>query len=372
MLDAELLFVEGGGGEIVELRAAQSLLDIVLIPIRMQVARERFERTKREVMGAILDLAAETRIQYRRLQAEEEMVTLLTSALDATWLSYEAARRLRQAGNIIELDVLRREAAYEELKIELARSRAKAHQLREGLNLLLGLWRDGADQWKIQPRLPEAEELDLDLDGLEDRVIEASLDLEAARREILALGHELNLSPVEAIFEEGSGGFKAEKEGDGTWALGPTAGLSIPLFNFGQAATEEGAARLRQAYERYTELAIRIRRGVRAAYVEAATSGANARYLREKILPLRSRITHQSRLQFNAMQIGVVQLLDSKRREIAAGRRYVETLRDHWVARTRLEGLLLGRLLDLRYGLEGGGMQASASAEASVESGGGH
>ncbi len=51
------------------------------------------------------------------------------------------------------------------------------------------------------------------------------------------------------------------------------------------------------------------------------------------------------------MQLGVFQLLEARRRELDAGRRYVETLRDHWIARTRVEALLLGRLPEARFGI---------------------
>ena len=47
------------------------------------------------------------------------------------------------------------------------------------------------------------------------------------------------------------------------------------------------------------------------------------------------------------MQIGIFQLLQAKREEIEAGREYVETLRDYWVARAELERVVGGTLKEV-------------------------
>ena len=54
----------------------------------------------------------------------------------------------------------------------------------------------------------------------------------------------------------------------------------------------------------------------------------------------------RSQLQYNAMQLGIFQLLQAKRQQINTGILYIETLRDYWLARTELEQILNGRLMD--------------------------
>ena len=362
--DAEIQFVEAGGGDLLELGVAQSIIDILLIPRRRQVATERFESVKASVTAAVLDLATEVRAAYRGLQAQRELVELFRSATDATYFSFDAARRLREAGNIIELDVLQERALYEDAKIALVEAQAMARKHRENLNVLMGIWGPDGESWTVQPRLPEPTELKAGAGDLESEVLTASLDLEAMRHGIVALGHEVGLKRLEVMFPEGAVGVTAEREAGETWSAGPLTSLSIPVFDFGQAASAEARARLRRAYERFTDFAVRIRRSARTAFVESETAGNNSRYLREVILPLRAQITEQTQRQFNAMQLGVFQLLQIRRRQIDAGRRYVETLRNHWIARTRLEALLLGRLPQQRFGIAdpgGGSMAAMAN-----------
>jgi cobalt-zinc-cadmium efflux system outer membrane protein len=62
------------------------------------------------------------------------------------------------------------------------------------------------------------------------------------------------------------------------------------------------------------------------------------------LLPLRERIVRETQLQYNAMQLGVFELLRAREQQIQAAIAYVDTLLDYWLARTELEQLLSGRL----------------------------
>jgi cobalt-zinc-cadmium efflux system outer membrane protein len=62
------------------------------------------------------------------------------------------------------------------------------------------------------------------------------------------------------------------------------------------------------------------------------------------LLPLRERIVNETQLQYNAMQLGVFDLLQAQERQIQAAVAYIETLLDYWLARTHFEQLLSGRL----------------------------
>jgi len=362
---AELQFVDGGGGDLLELSIVQSVIDLLLLPRRRQVARAHFARVEAEVTGAVLDLAAETRTAYRRLQGQTELVEVLRAATEAAFLAFDAARRLRAAGNVRELDVLTQQALYEETKVALAAAEMSARGHRENLNTLLGITDATGERWRVEPRLPAPPPLDLDAASLEKRAVAASLDLRAQRHEIVALGREVGLRRLEVTFAHLDAGAVTEREADESWATGPTLSASVPLFDFGQAVGAAARARLARAYDDYTDLAVRVRRSARRAFVESGTTAENSRYLSEVLLPLRAQITEQTQRQFNAMQLGVFRLLEAKREEIEAGRRYVETLRDHWVARIRLESILLGRLPQVRFGLAEATNDAPAGGAAS-------
>ena len=97
-------------------------------------------------------------------------------------------------------------------------------------------------------------------------------------------------------------------------------------------------------------LAIEIRSQVRAARNRMAAVRARADYYRRVVLPLRAKVVDQTQLQFNGMFASVFQLLQAKQAQIDAGREYLESLRNYWIARSELEkaagGSLKGLSLD--------------------------
>ena len=62
------------------------------------------------------------------------------------------------------------------------------------------------------------------------------------------------------------------------------------------------------------------------------------------MLPLRERIVRETQLHYNAMQLGVFELLRAREQQIQAALAYVDTLLDYWLARTDLEQLMSGRI----------------------------
>ena len=69
-----------------------------------------------------------------------------------------------------------------------------------------------------------------------------------------------------------------------------------------------------------------------------------ALYYRDILLPLQERIVNEAQLQYNAMQIGIFQLLRDRERQIETGVAYVEALREYWLARADLAQIASGRL----------------------------
>ena len=63
---------------------------------------------------------------------------------------------------------------------------------------------------------------------------------------------------------------------------------------------------------------------------------------RAEVLPLAGRVLQGAQLDYNAMQIGTLALLDAKRDQLSAGRKYVRILQDYWVLRARYDQLAAG------------------------------
>lgn len=351
VFDGSVKFAEGGGGDMWELSVSQSFLDVVYMPMRKAVARARLERAKRFVAARVLDLAAETRAAYYGCVAEAQRVEMLEAVAAAMHASWRAAEKLRSAGNIRELDVTNERLSYEQARHDLSRAHARVLQLRERLNALMGLW--GADTaWTAPTGLPAPPDEDLPLERLETRAVERSLALAVARTRIEEAGQRLGLVRLETALPEGALGPAAELEPSNDWLVGVGLSLAIPIFDLGQAAAARGRAELRRAYHDFFAVAVQTRAHARAARTQYVSARDRARHYRDTLLPLRTHVLEATQQQYNAMQLGVFELLQAKRAQIDAGRRYIDLLQDYWVARSTLESIASGRIPEGGFGIE--------------------
>jgi cobalt-zinc-cadmium efflux system outer membrane protein len=342
VFDGALFFPVAGGPATLDLSVAMSFLDIFYRPLRTRVAAARFEEAKLQVTGAVLDFAATVRAAFYRHQANEQRLELLETVVQALAVSFEVSERLYAAGNITDLDLARERALLEEGKLQLRAAEVAIRGTRAELNTLMGLWGEETT-WHTDRRLPDVPAEALPVEGLERQALAQSLDLASARQRLVVGGEQLGVSRATLFIPESSLGAGAERE-EGEWKVGPTVELPIPLLNQGQGRIGRAAAEFRRAEQEYYALGVRVRSTARL--VKERLQGAQDRthYSRDIVLPLRERIVRETQLQYNAMQLGVFELLRAREQQIQAALAYVETLLDYWLARTDLEQLLSGRL----------------------------
>jgi outer membrane protein, heavy metal efflux system len=360
-------------GEVnVELSVVHHLLGLLLLPARKRLAAAEFERARLDAAAQAVDLAARTRRAFYRYQAEQQLLELDRTALAALEAAYEMALALREAGNIRQLDLLVERDFYEQMKLEAAQRESELLELRERLSSLMGLW-GARTGWTAEPHLPDVPPEPLALEAIEHRAVSRSLDLGMGFLELEAAARRQGITNVASVLPGLEVGIEAEREveieSDGhaevTWWVGPSVGFELPLFDQGQARRVAGRMEVRRLWELYTARAIEVRSAARRVAQREAHARARAIYTREVLVPLRVAITMQSQLLYNAMDVGVFQLLEAKRREIEAGRAYVRALGDFWEARADLDQLMAGRLAEegagqmpaepRRNGMTGGG-----------------
>ena len=92
------------------------------------------------------------------------------------------------------------------------------------------------------------------------------------------------------------------------------------------------------------ENALNIRAEARAAALRLRAAQERVAYYRQVILPVRQQVLDQTQLQYNAMQVGVFQLLQARQDQVRAGAEYIESLRTYWLARARAEAIAAGHL----------------------------
>jgi cobalt-zinc-cadmium efflux system outer membrane protein len=349
IFDAAVMFpISGGGRPDLELGAAMNFLNIFYIPLRKRVAAARFEEVKTRVAGSVLDFAGRVRSAFYAYQADEQMLELRQTIVQALNASLEIARRLSEAGNITDLDFARERAQWEAGKLAVRSAEIALRQSREELNIVMGLWGEQL-QWQSDGRLPDLPEQPVSTKDIERRALEQSLDLADARQRIAATGQQLGLTRWTTLLPELSAGPQVERN-DGEWEIGPRLDFPIPLFDQGQARVGRGVAELRRARQEYYGAAVRIRATARALRDRVDGARDRALYYRDILLPLHERIVNEAQLQYNAMQLGPFQLLRAREQQIEIAVGYIESLRDYWFARADVEQILSGRLPNPRLG----------------------
>jgi len=342
IFDAAITFPRVGGRPDFELTAVMNFLDVLYLPLRKRIAGARFEETKARVTAAVIEFVARVRNAFYVHQANEQLVEFRKTVVEALSASFEAARRLHEAGNISDLDLMRHRAPLEGSKLALRSSETAAAQSREQLSTLMGVWGEGT-QWNIDNRLPDVPAPPPRDEALESVAIERSLDLAGARERIRAAGEQLGFTKWTALLPDLGLGTRGERR-EGPWAVGPFLEVPLPFFDQGQGRTGRAAAELRRAQQEYYALAVRVRSAARAIDNQVRAASDRALYYRDILLPLHERIVNETQLQYNAMQVGVFELIRARDQQIEAAAGYVQALRDYWLARSDLEELLSGRL----------------------------
>jgi outer membrane protein TolC len=87
-----------------------------------------------------------------------------------------------------------------------------------------------------------------------------------------------------------------------------------------------------------------LRSEVREHYHRMLTAYDIAKHQRDIVVPLTEVALGELQLNYNAMLLDVYELLDATREQIEAGKEYVTTLADFWIAYAKLTELLGGRL----------------------------
>jgi cobalt-zinc-cadmium efflux system outer membrane protein len=340
-LEAALRF-HGEGDPEIELGAMLDISELLLALSRSGASTASVAAAKLEAVGALVDLSFEARRAFIDVQAALELVELRQTVQRSFEASALAAERLRAAGNVTPLTLASEQALREEATLELQLALAEMSAARERLNVLMGVF-GGATAWQVKGRLAEIPPRELATERLERDALLASLDLAAAKERYVAAAKHAGVAGVSGWLPELKAGVSAERA-EGEWGIGPAVELELPLFYQGQGEAGVARARAKQSEHSYADLAVRIRSAARAARIRLEAARSGALRARDVILPLRQKVVEQTLLEYNGMLVGVFELLQAKRQQLAAAEEYLALRRQYWQSRLDAEQLLAGRL----------------------------
>jgi cobalt-zinc-cadmium efflux system outer membrane protein len=327
----------------IDLDVEQDFLSVLMLPARKRVAEATFESVKLRVGYQVVELAYEVRGAYFSLQGALQIAAMRRAILEAAEASLDLATRQHEAGNTSDADLASEQALHEQVLIDLARSRAEILAAREKLTRLMGLWGEGAG-FTIGERLPDLPTDDPPLAHVESLAITQRLDVASARQEMQARSYALAMARDFRWLGAVSAGGHFERELDQHF-IGPMVQLELPIFDQKQAAIARLEAELQQSKSRLHALSVEARSEVREARGRVVLARELAEHYRTVVIPLRERLVALMQQQYDAMLIGVYQVLMAKQNEVNAYREYIEAVRDYWIARSDLDRAAGGRLV---------------------------
>jgi outer membrane protein TolC len=319
-----------------------NLARLLAMPLVQRVEARRLEQVQISVAQEVVSLAADTRKAWVEAVAAEESVRYSLQVMRAAEASAELARRMAQVGNFNKLQQAREQSFYADAALNLVRAQQHRHATRERLIRLLGLWGDQT-RFRLPERLPALPDRPRDLPDVERMAIAQRLDVEAARKGAEATARNLGLTRATRFVNVLELGVMRNNSNEAPTQRGWEVGLELPLFDWGEARVARAEGLYMQAFHRAAETAIRARSEVREAYGAYRSAWDVARHQRDEIVPLRARIAEENLLRYNAMLIGVFELLADARAQIGSVHAAIDALRAFWLAKIDLDMALVGK-----------------------------
>jgi outer membrane protein TolC len=354
----------------IEKRIVANILALATLPVRAEIARDRFRQAQLRAAEETLRVAAATRRAYYRAVAAREMAGFLTQSKAAAETATKLMQRLGETGAVNKLDQAREQVFYADITAQLASTRQRAIGDRERLIRLMGLWGRDLD-FRLPSALPPLPRRPRTLPSIEMEAIARRLDLHIARLDVDALARSYGLTQatrfVNLLELAGIAKTKTEREtGERIRDRGFELELQIPIFDFGEVRVRQAEHTYMQAVNRLAEKAINVRSEARHAYQAYRSTYDIAGHYRREVLPLRKIISDETLLRYNAMQIDVFALLAEARQRIAATIAAIEAQRDFWLASADLAAAVVGG------GAAEGAGEAPRAAAAEPGAAGGH
>jgi outer membrane protein TolC len=319
-----------------------NVLALLTMPYAHDIEKRRFAQTQNLSVQRVAQLAKDTREAFYAAIAARQSLNYLQQVRVAAETGAELAHRMVSAGNWNRLDQARERSFYNDAVQNQWRARLAEESARERLLGLLGLPAQPALQLaEVLPELPASLE---PLPDVERAVLQERLDLQLMRMHIDELSKTLGLTKSTRFVNVLDIGATRVRQGsrEEPYERGYTVTLEVPIFDSGAARVKKSEAIYAQAVDRFTQAAIEARSQIRVAYAGYRAAFDLAQRQRDEVLPLRQAIAQQNLLRYNASLISIFELLSDAREQAISVDGYIQSVRDFWIAKSRLDGALLG------------------------------
>lgn len=337
-----MLYARNNGDYTIEQVLSMQILALFTLPKMSEIEKQRFAAMQNQTVLQILELARQTRNAYIHALAANARVQYVSQANDSAKATYTLAKRMRESGNWSALDMRREQAFYVETALDLDQAKNQRLQAEEALTRLLGL--SHPDQFKLPEQLNPLPDSSENLKIMQADDVAKRLDLQQMRLHNAALAKQLGLVKAQRfinVLEIGPARILEGRRGDPS-KHGVEFRVELPIFDWGTAKVKRAEAIYMQSLYDTSNKAIVAASEIRSQHSQYTTSYAIAKRYRDEIMPLKKQVLEESVLRYNGMLISPFEVMVAARDQVQTVNRYIEALRDFWLAESDFEMSLVG------------------------------
>lgn len=323
------------------------LLDLLSLPYRAGIAERRIQQTQLRLTGEVVDQVTQVRQAWVRAVAAAQSLSYAKQVYASAQAGAELARRMEAAGNFNKLSRARQQVFYADAATQLAAAQHESAARREALIRLLGLDDAQAQALKLPERLPALPAQPLAPEAIGQQASQSRLDVRLAQSTLEASAKSQGLELVnsltdielgirhDTIFDNAAGTRDNKK--------GYEISLRLPIFDTGSMQRDAMNARTLAAVNQLEATLRSAGSSLRESYSAYRTAYDISRHHRDEVLPLRKVIAEENQLRYNAMLIGVFELLADSRDQVSTVMAAIGAEQQFWLADAALQASLIGK-----------------------------
>lgn len=306
------------------------------------MAAQSVLKTQKQLAAQLLQLGHETRKAHVEAVAAQSTVQYMQQVFDLAQASATLADQMKSVGNFNKLQQLREQAFHADALLGLKRAQRQAASAKEKLGRLMGLQAHQM-QFFLPTALPPLPSQLSDRQTFEQQALQLRYDVQLAKLQTEQLAKNLGFTKASRFVNVLEVGITQQTSKHADVEHGLQIGFELPLFDTGEARLAKAQAQYAQSLHMVAQQALAAQSEVREAYGNYQTAHAMALHQREVVLPLQQNLAEENLLRYNAMLIGVFELLAESRQQIASVNNYTTLLKDFWLAQVDLEMAVSGK-----------------------------
>jgi hypothetical protein len=323
------------------------LLDLLTLPQRQIVSRNQVAQARMQLSATVVDQVSQVRQAWVRAVASRQMLQYAQQVNKSAQASAELARRMQQVGNFTRLERARQHAFYADATAQLASAQHAATAAREELVRQLGLTDAQVAQLQLPERLPDLPKEPRAASEVTASALQQRIDVQLARLQLDIAGKAQGLALLGSLVDVELGGRRDtvfdNASGDKHHRRGYELEIRLPIFDWGGAQRAQMSAQSLAAAHRYEAVVRSASSQLRESYSAYRTGYDLARHYRDEIVPLRKTVSEENVLRYNAMLIGVFELLADSRDQVASVVAAINAQQQFWLADAGLASSLIGK-----------------------------